>query len=602
MHTANRGGMSRRRTLALAGGGGLAAFLAACGGSGGKDKQAANPPDVSKSLATAAAATDDESASAKVGGTFRYRTSTDYPTLDPYKSASFAAQYHGAYVYSRLSRFKTGPGVDPRDLEIADDAAMTYESADGLTYTYKLRPNMTFHTIAPVNGRALDSGDVKFSFDRFTAISPNQKALTSLIDSVETPDPQTVVFKLKLKYAPFPSQMASAADAMWIFPKEAATYDPTKLSIGTGPFLLEKDTPSVGTTYNRNPNWWWKGRPFVNGTQRTVIPEMAQYLAQFVARKNDEYIPTNLEVLEVRKQAPDATFAKVDIPSTFGFFMFSGQEPESPFKDVRVRRALSMAVDREGLIDNFSNRQELQKAGLQIDTAWANAPVAPFYKKWWLDPKDPSFKEGQWYQFNLKEAKALLAAAGFANGFKTEFHFAPVRYGQTFDSSAEAIIEMMKQLGLELEVKADDYNKVYFPEVFTKGNFKGMTYALESDFPDVDGRIFNMFHPDGIRNHSKVNIPGGTLFQDGGKLTAMVEAQRTEVDAAKRKGIIVDIQRYASDQMIYVPLVNGGYSTFSFFWPWIKNARAYRAVTYAAPMEAWAHYWVDEEQRKQMGG
>jgi len=54
--------------------------------------------------------------------------------------------------------------------------------------------------------------------------------------------------------------------------------------------------------------------------------------------------------------------------------------------------------------------------------------------------------------------------------------------------------------------------------------------------------------------------------------------------------------------MIYVPMVNSGYSSFSFAWPWLRNTRVYRSVTYAAPMEAWAHYWIDEEKRKQLGG
>ena len=583
--------------------GGAAAFLAACGGG---RKESSAPADISKDLQTASTPVpDDESAQAVQGGNFRYASSTDYPHLDPFKTASFAAQYHGAYIYSRLLRFKTGPGIEPRDMEVADDAALTFETADGLTYIFKLRPDNKFFNAAPVNGRALDSGDVKFSVERFMSVSPNQNALKSLVDSVETPDPLTVVMKLKLKYAPFPSQMASAADALWLFPKEAANFDPAKVNIGTGPFMLQKETPSVGTEYVRNPMWWWKGRPFTNGTQRFIIPEQAQRMAQFVAKKTDTYAPTNEEVIEVRKQVPDAIFTKNDIPFTFGFLFFSGQEPDSPFRDVRVRRAVSMAVDRDSLLDNFSNRTNLEKAGIAIDTAWANLPISPAFKKWWLDPK-AAMQKGEewakWYKFDLKEAKALLAAAGHANGFKTEFHFTPTRYGQTFDSSAEAIIEMLKQLGLELDVKVDDYNRVYFPEVFTKGNFKGMVYGLQSDFPDVDGRIYNMFHPDGIRNHSKVNVAGGTLFQDNGKLTGMVEAQRTEVDANKRRTIIQDIQKYASDQMTYVPMVNGGYSTFTLNWPWLRNTRAYRSVTYAVPMEGWAHYWVDEEKRKQMGG
>ena len=119
---------------------------------------------------------------------------------------------------------------------------------------------------------------------------------------------------------------------------------------------------------------------------------------------------------------------------------------------------------------------------------------------------------------------------------------------------------------------------------------------------DIDGIIYNMFHPKGTRNHSKVNMPEGTLFQDGGRLTAVVEAQRVEVDETKRIGLIHDIQRYASENMIYVPAVTtGNFSTFTMAWPWLHNTRVYRSVTYAQASEAWAHYWVDEAKKKEMG-
>jgi ABC-type transport system substrate-binding protein len=161
----------------------------------------------------------------------------------------------------------------------------------------------------------------------------------------------------------------------------------------------------------------------------------------------------------------------------------------------------------------------------------------------------------------------------------------------------------MKQLGLDLDVKVDDYNRVYFPEVFSKGNFKGMVYGLQSGYQDIDGIIYNMLHPNGTRNHSKLNMPGGTLFQDGGRLTQMVEAQRVETDETKRRGIIHDIQRYLSEQMAYVPAVTtGNFSTFGMSWPWLRNARVYRSVTYAQASEVWAHYWIDEQKRKELGG
>jgi peptide/nickel transport system substrate-binding protein len=591
--------INRRRTLLV--GGGAAAFLVACGGS--KEQTQSDIPE--RVEQSSQAAQDDESAQAVAGGTIRLRNAQDYPTLDPFKSASFQAQTHGGFIYSRLSRFKTGAGVDPREFEVVEDAATSFETADGLTYVYKLRPNMAYHNVAPVNGRALDSGDVKFSYERFISESPQQNALKNLIESMETPDPLTVVFKLKLRYAPFPTQIASATEGLWLFPKEAAAYDPAKVQIGTGPWVFEKETPSVGTVYNRNPNWWWKGRPFADSFQWIIIPEAAQDLAQFIAKRTDTYAPTNInqEILDIRRQVPDVNIAPVDIGTGFNMIYFSGQEPDSPFRDVRVRRAVSMALDRDTLLESQSNAAELAKAGITVQSAWSNAIVSPGWKKWWIDPKDPSFTEGQYYKFDLKEAKALLAAAGYPNGFKTEFHFTPTRYGQNFDTWSEALIEIFRQLGLDVDVQVDDYNRVYFPEVFSKGNFKGMAWGPQSGFQEVDGIIFNMVHPNGTRNHSKVNVPGGTLFQDNGRLTALVDAQRIEVDQEKRKGIIDEIQRYCSDQMIYVPAqASANFSRFSLSWPWLRNARAHRSLTYGVATEGYAHWWLDEEKRKQLGG
>lgn len=112
-----------------------------------------------------------------------------------------------------------------------------------------------------------------------------------------------------------------------------------------------------------------------------------------------------------------------------------------------------------------------------------------------------------------------------------------------------------------------------------------------------------MAHPNGTRNHSKVNVPGGTLFQDGGRLTALIDAQRIEVDQEKRKGIVDEIQRYCSEQMIYVPAqASANFSRFSLSWPWLRNARAHRSLTYGVATEGYAHWWLDEEKRKQLGG
>ena len=105
------------------------------------------------------------------------------------------------------------------------------------------------------------------------------------------------------------------------------------------------------------------------------------------------------------------------------------------------------------------------------------------------------------------------------------------------------------------------------------------------------------------------NTPKVSSFVGGKKPDAVSQKEvdailgRVEVDQEKRKGIIDEIQRYCSDQMIYVPAqASANFSRFSLSWPWVRNARAHRSLTYGVATEAYAHWWLDEEKRKQLGG
>src|SRR5207253_6830943 len=126
----------------------------------------------------------------------------------PFKHASYVSQLAAGYPYSKLLKFKTGPGVVPNDFELAQDLAQSQQIPDPLTYIFKLQPDVHFHNVAPVNGRALDASDAVFSFNRFLAISVYKGNLSSVIDSVNAPDAGTVVIKLKTPDADFLTKVA----------------------------------------------------------------------------------------------------------------------------------------------------------------------------------------------------------------------------------------------------------------------------------------------------------------------------------------------------------------------------------------------------------
>ena len=191
---------SRRRFLGTgvaAGAGAAGLALVGCGdddgGSKGGSSSLATPTTAAGATPTAAPA--DPFAGAKRGGTYRWPNSGDPPTLDPYGNPSFLTKEHASAHYSRLFRYQAGKeplGVKP----IPDIAASAESSPDGLKWTVKLRQDVKFHNIAPVNGRQVTTDDVKFSWGRVVAPTNGNRVLAAFVDKLEYPDKSTIVFSL----------------------------------------------------------------------------------------------------------------------------------------------------------------------------------------------------------------------------------------------------------------------------------------------------------------------------------------------------------------------------------------------------------------------
>ena len=185
------------------------------------------------------------------------------------------------------------------------ELGVSAESPDAVTWTIRLRPDATFHDVPPVNGRAVEAEDVKATFARAldpATSNPNRGSLNMVEPTYS-----------------------------YIYPREAAAggYDPSKVVIGSGPFLLESFTP--------------------DGMRMAIIPDRSQQLAQFVAGNLDELLLDDPFVYEsARQQTPKAANIKADNASS-EVLDFQLGDPNSPFLDVRVRRAFSMAIDRDTL-------------------------------------------------------------------------------------------------------------------------------------------------------------------------------------------------------------------------------------------------------------
>ena len=583
------------RTGAYGAAGSGAAWLLACGG-GSKTDNVNSGSGGGAAAGVSTAPTVAPVASVKTGGQLQYVLQQDPPSTDPFKHASYVSQLAAGYPYSKLLKHRTGEGVRPNDFELDKDLAESWQIPDPLTYTFKLRPGVKFHDIAPVSGRALDAQDIVFSINRFLSTSVLKGNLTPIIDKVEAPDSSTVTIKLKNPNADFLSILADGlTSAVYIFPKEAESYDTIKTIIGTGAWLFDSQQPGVHITWKRNPNYFLKdsaGRqlPYLDSIKALIIPEYAQQLAQFQAGNVHTLAPKAPDLKTARQAVPNHTLYQYDLSLTFQVFAFRplGTGSTSPFNDERVRRAVSMSIDRDGLIATLSNDTFFAAEGLSIQKQWHNV-VGAGLTRWWLDPK-AAMQKGEewakWYKYDPAEAKKLLAAAGFANGVDVDYHRTVKIYGDPYDDAAEAMVPMLQAGGFKPKVLVHDYSSKFFPDIYSSGNFVGMGNVLQS-FSTPGQNLTAMYHPDGSFNRNKWDDP---------KIQEIIKKQAEELDLEKRKALVYEAQRYISNTMHNVPLLVQSWTGYTVVHPFLKNAQVHRnpSNSYSYGSQGHLYLWMDK--------
>jgi len=587
------GRSSRRRFLGGVVAGGAGAAGLALVGCGDDDDDDATPsggtPAGTAAVTQAGSATPattptpvDPYAGAKRGGTYRMDQSGDPPTIDPYGNASFLTKGFASYMYSRLFKYNAGVGVKRRELLPVGDLAESAEaSPDGLTWTIKLRKDAKFHNVAPVNGRPVTTEDVKFSWGRATAESNTNRSQLAFVDKVEYPDAGTVKFTLKSPNAAFLDVLADA-NLLWIMPKESdGGFNPAQQAIGSGPWIFESYQPSVMIKHKRNPEWHVKGFPLMDAVESAIIPEYANRLAQFQAGNTDLSGVTAEDILAVKKAMPNIKLWG-DVAQQLSMIFFD-PDPASPWaKDPRVKQAVSMATDRESLMDLAYNVKKLKSEGLDVSDRWNNVIPAGM-ERFWLDPKSAAQGDSKkYFEYNMKEAKALLAAAGFASGFDAIYQYTANRYGAAFNATAEAIIGFLNELGIKTTTDVQDYSSKYFTQTFA-GNFKGIAFGLETPFPEGGSYPLRLFTENSL-NHSKIVDP---------ELADLAQKQQQELDPAKRKEIFYEIQRKNAVKMHYIPQVIGAGTTWTGFQGWVRNYDV-QTFGYGGGTETVPFRWMDK--------
>ena len=435
--------------------------------------------------ATASAALTVEPVAAQTprrGGVFRLAMQLDPQGFDPHATVSFVTMIPLSFSHSRLVKVKAGPSVKPGTYPIEPDVAESWTRSNDTTYVFKLRKDVRWHNKPPVNGRELTADDVKYTYDRFRTIqgNPNRQFLES-VDRIDVLDRHTVRFVLKEPSAWFLDMLASTAT--WLVARECVEkfgdLKKVESAIGTGPWMLERWEPNVRLVYVRNPNYFVPGLPYADGVEILLDRDPSSRLASWLGGKIDfapEYqmVVRRLDLDVARRQKPGLQSVEYPWP-VMGLTGF--KLDREPFKDVRVRRALSRATSLADIFDGnaFSLGHYVAQG------------VVPAALGEWSVPIDQLGPEGRKdYQFDTADAKRLLAAAGYPNGFKTTVD-TTAGFGPDFMDYVQVLVRNWKDAGIDAELNVKEYGAYVSTTVF--GKFDKMMAGLRAIFTQPDSYL-----------------------------------------------------------------------------------------------------------------
>ena len=266
-------------------------------------------------------------------------------------------------------------------------------SEDGLTYDFVLRKGAKFHNNEPVTAE-----DVKFSFERYHGAA--HQLMKENVAAIETPDLQHVHFKLKKPWPDFITFYSSASGSGWIVPKKYVQQvgdDGFKNApIGAGPYKFVSFTPGVELVLEAFDGYWRK-TPSVKRLVMKVIPDEATRLASLTSGEVDIAYSIRGELAEQLQHTPGLTLKPVVLQAPNWLYFPEQWDPKSPWHDLRVRQAVNMAIDREGM-----------SQALFLGYCKITDSIIPYtFDYYWQPPAavyDPA------------KAKKLLAGAGYPDG------------------------------------------------------------------------------------------------------------------------------------------------------------------------------------------
>jgi peptide/nickel transport system substrate-binding protein len=445
------------------------------------------------------------------GGILKVGLQADPTALDPQKQSLTAIWHVIEHIYNGLTRVKP-------DLSIEGALAESWDIADdGITYTFHLRPGVTFQ-----DGTPLKASDVKFTFERLVAPETASTSAADLasMEKVEAPDDATVVMTLK---APDASLLATLAGGSTVVYSEAFVKannnDVSQVAMGTGPFKFVEYVPNTRIVLEKNPNYWEPGLPYLDGIEMTIAADDTSRTAAVVSGTVDfiEYAP--LRDVDTLQQDASLTLAG-DSNTNIRFIGLNLSK--APFDDLKVRQAIALVVDREAMLGPAVFGHGTPTEVLFPPDFWAALQHD-------VTPPD------------VEQAKALMAEAGHADGFSTTI----TSWSQySFLSNAAVVLqEQLRQIGIEAELNLVE-NATMIDQVYSNKTYE---IAVTGDSAYVDPNTL-------VLPNFKTGESGNFVNYSNPDVDKLIEQSIASTDQAERAELYQQIQQILLDDLPWVNL------------------------------------------------
>ncbi len=447
-----------------------------------------------------------------------------------------------ATLYDRLIEFKHG------GTKLEPSLAESWEiSKDGKVYTFHLRHGVKFHAtpwFKPT--REFNAEDVLFTFERMR--NPNmpfrkaypieftnfhQAGLDKIISKIEALDPYTVQFKLSTVHAPFVLKLATpfasilSAEYAAQLLKAGKPSDINWKPVGTGPFIFEQYVKDAKIQFKSNHDYWKPNNVQLSRLIFDITPDVAVRVQKL--KKNECQVVTSPRLTDIPALERDPNFQVLSQPG-FNMSHLTYNTTHTPLNDVRVRRALDMAIDKKAIID------QVYEGRAQI----AVAPMSPL--QWSYD------KTLQDAPRDLTEAKKLLAQAGYPNGFEISLWTPPHRsYNPNPRLMAEMIQSDWEKIGVKAEIVTYEWGEYIRRAI--NGEHDTLLLGIVSNIPDPDNWFvilsYNVVHDGGSRNYSRWN---NASFDD------LIQRAAQTLDISERTRLYTQAQQLFKREQPFTPI------------------------------------------------